>query len=72
MPINGSLLVWLSYFLLIVIRMSGVFVASPILGRANIPRTVRVLLSVMLSFIVVGMIVPPTPQAIDSARRRAP
>ncbi len=64
MPINGSLLAWLSYFLLIVIRMSGIFVASPILGRANIPRTVRVLFSVMLSFIVVNMIVPPSPELI--------
>lgn len=66
MPVNGGPLAWLSYFLLIVIRMSGVFVASPILGRANIPRTVRVLLSVMLSFIVVNMIVPPSPEVIAS------
>ncbi len=54
--ITGDPIEWLGYFLLILLRMSGLFVLSPILGRANIPVITRLGLSLLLSFIVVSIL----------------
>ena len=60
MPIiTGDLTVWITHFLLFVVRMSALFILSPIFGRANLPNMLKILLSVMVSFIAIQFY-PPT------------
>lgn len=60
MPIiTGDLTIWVTHFLMFVVRMSALFIISPIFGRANIPAYVKVLLSVMVAFIAIQFYPPP-------------
>ncbi|MCL1819179.1 MAG: flagellar biosynthetic protein FliR [Oscillospiraceae bacterium] len=60
MIITGDVVEWVVHFLLFVVRMSALFIVSPIFGRNNIPAYVKVLLSVILAFIAIQMF-PPAP-----------
>ncbi len=57
--ITGDLTDWVANFALILIRMSGLFLLSPIWGRANVPRTLKICLSVVLTMILVNFYPPP-------------
>jgi flagellar biosynthetic protein FliR len=59
MPITGDLTIWVTHFLMFVVRMSALFIISPIFGRANIPAYVKVMLSVMAGFIAIQFYPPP-------------
>lgn len=60
MPIiTGELTVWVTHFLLFVVRMSALFILSPIFGRANVPNNLKILLSVMMALIVIQFYPPP-------------
>lgn len=59
MQITGDLTIWVTHFLMFVVRMSALFIISPIFGRANIPAYVKVLLSVMVAFIAMQFYPPP-------------
>ena len=50
-----QLLIFWQYFLLVLIRMTGLFTLSPIYGRNNVPQMVKVGLSVLMTFVVVGL-----------------
>lgn len=56
--ITGDLTIWVTHFLMLVVRMSALFIGSPIFGRSNIPAYVKVLLSVMISFIAIQFYPP--------------
>ncbi|MCL2084607.1 MAG: flagellar biosynthetic protein FliR [Oscillospiraceae bacterium] len=57
--ITGDPAVWVTHFLMIVTRMSGMFILSPIFGRTNLPANLKVLMSVAMSFIAVQFYPPP-------------
>ena len=59
MPITGDLTVWVVHFLFFVVRMSALFILSPIFGRSSIPNILKILLSVMISFIAIQFYPPP-------------
>ena len=50
----GSFASWAAYLFLIFLRVSSLFVLSPFLGR-NVPRFIKVILSIMLSYIIIGV-----------------
>lgn len=53
--ISGNLLDWMSWYLLILLRISAMFIVSPVFGRKNLPSTAKILFSVLLSFILVEL-----------------
>ena len=57
--ITGDATVWVTHFLMIVTRMSGMFLLSPLFGRANMPAMIKILMSVTMAFIVVQFFPPP-------------
>ncbi|MCL2080906.1 MAG: flagellar biosynthetic protein FliR [Oscillospiraceae bacterium] len=59
MPITGDLVIWVTHFLMLVVRMSALFIISPVFGRANLPAYVKVLMSIMIAFIALQFYPPP-------------
>jgi flagellar biosynthetic protein FliR len=59
MPITGELTAWVVHFMLFVIRMSALFILSPVFGRTAIPNMLKVTLSVMVAFIAINFYPPP-------------
>jgi flagellar biosynthetic protein FliR len=57
--VTGHLLPWVGQFALILVRISGLFLLSPIWGRANVPAALKVCLSALLSLILLGFFPPP-------------
>jgi len=49
---------WASQFALILIRMSGLFILSPIWGRANVPNPLKISFTVILSLILINFYPP--------------
>ena len=49
-----GVLVWLIQFLLILTRMTAMFVLSPILGRTNIPNIAKIGLSLLMTFTLIN------------------
>lgn len=61
----GSFASWAAYLFLIFLRVSSLFVLSPFLGR-NVPRFIKVILSIMLSYIIIGVFPPQRDLSFDS------
>ncbi|GHV36435.1 flagellar biosynthetic protein FliR [Clostridia bacterium] len=59
MPITGDLTAWVVHFLMMVTRMSALFILSPVFGRTQIPAYLKILMSVMMSFIGIQFYPPP-------------
>lgn len=57
--ITGNLTDWVANFALILIRVSGLFILSPIWGRANIPNALKICLSALLALILTNLFPPP-------------
>jgi flagellar biosynthetic protein FliR len=57
--VSGQLLPWVGQFALILVRISGLFLLSPIWGRANVPSALKICLSALLSLILIGFFPPP-------------
>jgi flagellar biosynthetic protein FliR len=58
-PINlEPLMVFLPGWLMVLFRIIGIFLAAPVFSRASIPRRIKVLLAVGLSFCVYPMLHP--------------
>ena len=47
--------VWVAQFALILIRMSGLFLMSPIWGRANVPARLKIGLCILLTIILINL-----------------
>ena len=54
---------WAAQFALILIRVSGLFLLSPVWGRANIPNQLKIGLSVVLTIILINFYPPGEPLA---------
>ncbi|MCL2030656.1 MAG: flagellar biosynthetic protein FliR [Oscillospiraceae bacterium] len=54
---TDAALVWLVQFLLIMTRMTAMFVLSPILGRTNLPNMAKIGLSLLTAFLLINF--PP-------------
>ena len=54
-------LIWLVQFLLILTRMTAMFVLSPILGRNNIPSLAKIGLSLLVTFMLINFYPPAAP-----------
>lgn len=55
----GIILTGIDVFLLIFVRMTGLFVISPIFGRRNIPVYLKIGFSLLLAIILINTIKPP-------------
>lgn len=58
--LTDGILAWVVQLLLILTRVSAMFVLSPILGRQNIPAMLKIGFSLLVSFILINFF-PPTP-----------
>ena len=56
---------WAAQFALILIRVSGLFLLSPIWGRANIPNQLKIGLSVVLTVILINFYPPAASPAAN-------
>jgi len=56
--ITGNLVNWVAYFLLVMTRMSALFVISPVFGRANLSGVAKAGLSLLMSMILVNLTPP--------------
>ncbi len=59
MAFTGAPTDWVATFALILIRLSGLFLLSPIWGRANVPRTLKIGLCILLGLILINFFPPP-------------
>ena len=57
----------LAYLLLMFLRVSGIFVLSPVLGRRNVPAPAKIGLSLLLSYIFLMAYPPPVTTSADMA-----
>ncbi len=57
----------LPYYLLIMIRMSGLFMLSPIFGRKNLPNTMKIGFCVILTVLLASVTTPDTTLLDDGA-----
>ena len=55
----------ITVFVFVFMRMSGCVLFNPIIGRRNLPNTLKVGLSLMLTFVIMGF-APPEVPAIGS------
>jgi flagellar biosynthetic protein FliR len=55
---TDGVLIWLVHFLLILTRMTAMFVLSPILGRSNIPNVAKIGLALLTSFMLINFFPP--------------
>lgn len=53
--ISENLVMWVGYFFLIVLRISAIFTVSPVFGRRNIPNIAKIGLSILISYIIIGV-----------------
>ena len=52
---------WAAQFALILVRLSGLFLLSPIWGRANVPAKLKIGFSIVLSLILINFYPPGVP-----------
>lgn len=58
--LNGDVFLnWVGQFLLIFIRVAAIFTVSPVFGRKNVPSILKIMFSILLSYILIGVFPPP-------------
>lgn len=62
----GSMLTKMEIFLLVLIRMSSLFIISPIFGRRNVPNIFKIAFAVMISIILIGVVKLPAEVSLYS------
>jgi flagellar biosynthetic protein FliR len=50
---------WVEQFLLIFLRVAAIFTVSPVFGRKNVPSILKIMFSVLLAYILIGVFPPP-------------
>ena len=49
---------WVEQFFMIFLRTSAIFTVSPFFGRKNVPSVLKIMFSILLSYILIGIFPP--------------
>jgi len=62
---EAAILSWIEQFFMIFLRTSAIFTGSPVFGRRNVPNALKIMLSIFLSYILIGIFPPGEPRDYD-------
>ena len=60
--ISDNFVVWVGYFFLMVLRISAIFIVSPVFGRKNLPNIAKIGLSILIAYISISVFPPDNSQ----------